>query len=153
LQFSARGCARSFSRSASQMLRLRQIRIHNTSACFTRRFLIQFARYRMRMKVSKNSRVRCVAGPLLCVLLLFSNIELYAQTNSTFSDANWISMGGICGANGNVLVTAVDAAGNLYIGGDFTIVGDVIANHIAKWDGSRWSALDSGVSAGTNCCP
>ena len=37
-----------------------------------------------------------------------------------------------------------DGSGNLYIGGDFTVVGDVIANGIAKWNGSSWSALGSG---------
>ena len=41
---------------------------------------------------------------------------------------------------------AVDGAGNLYIGGDFTTANDVIANNIAKWDGSSWSALGSGVN-------
>src|SRR6516225_8517929 len=64
---------------------------------------------------------------------------------ATFSDANWISMGGIPGVNGTVNAAVVDGAGNLYIGGDFTVAGDVIANHIAKWDGSSWSALGLGV--------
>jgi hypothetical protein len=34
---------------------------------------------------------------------------------------------------------------NLYAGGDFTEAGGVPANHIAKWDGSSWSALGSGL--------
>src|SRR5262249_24972436 len=33
----------------------------------------------------------------------------------------------------------------LYAGGLFTTAGGVAANHIAKWDGSRWSALGSGI--------
>ena len=40
----------------------------------------------------------------------------------------------------------VDGAGNLYIGGDFTVAGDIVANYIAKWDGSSWSALGSGMN-------
>ncbi len=67
------------------------------------------------------------------------------RIDPTFSDANWISMGGIPGANGTVYAAAVDGKGNLYIGGDFTIVGDVIANHIAKWDGNNWSAVGVGI--------
>src|SRR5438105_9121405 len=63
-----------------------------------------------------------------------------------FTDANWLSMGGIPGANGRVYATAVDSSGNLYIGGDFTVVGNVSANHIAKWNGSSWSALGSGMN-------
>ena len=36
----------------------------------------------------------------------------------------------------------------LYAGGDFTIAGGVEANNIAKWDGSTWSALGSGLGRG-----
>lgn len=49
------------------------------------------------------------------------------------------------GANGAVLATAVDASGNLYIGGEFTQIGALPANHIAKWNGSNWSALGAGT--------
>src|SRR5438132_4880396 len=59
----------------------------------------------------------------------------------TFSDANWISMGGILGTSRFVDAAAVDGSGNLYIGGGFTIVGDVFANRVAKWNGSSWTAL------------
>ena len=34
----------------------------------------------------------------------------------------------------------------LYVGGDFTTAGGVAANHIAKWDGSSWSPLGSGMN-------
>src|SRR5688572_13082445 len=63
------------------------------------------------------------------------------RIDPTFSDANWISMGGIPGANGVVRAAVTDGSGNLYIGGNFTKVGDVFATHIAKWNGSSWSAL------------
>jgi hypothetical protein len=49
------------------------------------------------------------------------------------------------GANGDVLAVAADAGGNIYIGGNFTQVGGVAANHIAKWNGLTWSALGSGT--------
>ena len=41
---------------------------------------------------------------------------------------------------------AVDGAGNLYAGGCFTTAGGVAANNVAKWDGSAWSALGSGIA-------
>ncbi len=62
-----------------------------------------------------------------------------------FSDGNWLSMGGVPGVNGVVYATVVDGAGNLYIGGDFTAAGDTCATNVAKWDGSRWTALGSGL--------
>ena len=34
---------------------------------------------------------------------------------------------------------------NLYAGGYFTTAGGVTANYIAKWNGSAWSALGSGM--------
>ena len=60
---------------------------------------------------------------------------------SNFTDANWSSMGGFPGVDGPVSSMVVDGAGNLYIAGSFTIVGDVIAPGIAKWDGTSWSGL------------
>jgi len=68
------------------------------------------------------------------------------RIDPTFSDVNWISMGGIPGADDEVNAAVVDGSGNLYIGGDFGVVCDVYANHIAKWDGSSWSPLGSGVN-------
>jgi hypothetical protein len=35
---------------------------------------------------------------------------------------------------------------NLYVGGGFTTAGEVTANYIAKWNGSAWSALGSGMN-------
>lgn len=52
---------------------------------------------------------------------------------------------GIAGANGDVTVVAVAPNGDLYVGGRFTAIGDVVANHVARWDGSHWSALGTGV--------
>src|SRR5206468_11688169 len=43
-------------------------------------------------------------------------------------------------------------AGNLYVGGDqlMRVAGDVAVNGIAMWDGSRWSALSSGLDPGAD---
>ena len=68
------------------------------------------------------------------------------RIDPTFSDANWSSMGGIPGADNPVSAVVVDGSGNLYIGGEFNLAGDVIGNHVAKWNGSSWSALGSGMN-------
>jgi hypothetical protein len=72
------------------------------------------------------------------------------RIDPTFSDANWISMGGVPGTDGWVSASVVDASGNLYIGGQFTVAGDTVANNVAKWNGSSWSAMRSGVSRGNS---
>jgi trimeric autotransporter adhesin len=46
-----------------------------------------------------------------------------------------------------------DKDDNLYAGGDFNTAGDVEAHNIAKWDGTRWSALGDGIqSSDSNGC-
>src|SRR5439155_20817921 len=74
--------------------------------------------------------------PMLAVLVNDADAVYPVRIDPTFSDANLISLGGIPGADGWVHAAAVDGSGNLYIGGQFTLVGDVIANHVAKWNGS-----------------
>jgi len=39
-----------------------------------------------------------------------------------------------------------DFCGNIYVGGYFENAGTVPVNKIAKWDGSHWSALGTGVT-------
>ncbi len=41
---------------------------------------------------------------------------------------------------------ASDSAGNVYVGGIFTAAGGISASNIAKWNGSSWSALGTGVN-------
>ena len=47
--------------------------------------------------------------------------------------------------NNSVLALAVSGS-NLYAGGEFTTAGGVSAKYIAKWNGSSWSALGSGMN-------
>jgi hypothetical protein len=69
------------------------------------------------------------------------------RIDPTFSDADWVSMGGVPGANNYVYAALADGAGNLYIGGEFTVAGNIIANRIAKWNGSEWSTLGAGMNS------
>ncbi|MGB8217548.1 MAG: SdrD B-like domain-containing protein [Candidatus Methanoperedens sp.] len=57
----------------------------------------------------------------------------------------WSPLG--TGTNGEVWALAVIGT-DLYAGGTFTTAGGVSANHIAKWNGTGWSALGSGINNG-----
>ena len=51
------------------------------------------------------------------------------------------------GTNGPVYALAVSGS-DIYVGGRFTTAGTVPANAIAKWNGTSWSALGSGMNRG-----
>src|SRR6476646_8764199 len=87
-------------------------------------------------------------------LLVFTTLLLLPLTSPflcpsalAFSDENWISMGGYPGGNKTVRAVAIDGSANVYIAGDFSIAGNVFASRIAKWDGTKWSALSSGMNS------
>jgi hypothetical protein len=56
------------------------------------------------------------------------------------------------GANPFLTALAVLPNGDLLAGGKFTVAGEVYANRIARWNGSDWSALGSGLD-GSNVLP
>src|SRR5262245_22885495 len=92
------------------------------------------------MKIS-----RCLSAFALVSCLVLRADLLCSAATSNFTDANWMPMGGVPGANGPVHAIAVDDTGNVYIGGKFSFVANTPATNVAKWDGNRWSALGSGV--------
>lgn len=58
------------------------------------------------------------------------------------SNLDWAAVGGGVTPGTGILCSAVDAAGNLYIGGGFTDAGSVgAADYIAKYDGAAWSSI------------
>jgi hypothetical protein len=64
----------------------------------------------------------------------------------------WVqTFGGQQGTNGGVRALTVfdDGSGDgpaLYVGGAFTTAGGIETNHIAKWDGTFWSPLGTGMN-------
>jgi len=62
--------------------------------------------------------------------------------------SSWSPLGvGIDGTGVYALAAFDDGGGPaLYAAGDFDTAGAVEASHIAKWDGSTWSPLDSGIT-------
>ncbi len=98
------------------------------------------------LEMNRWSLASSPTGRALAVMVNDADAVYPVRIDPTFSDANWVSLGGVPGANGEVSATVVDGSGNLYIGGGFTVVGDTNANNVAKWNGSRWSALGSGMN-------
>jgi len=70
------------------------------------------------------------------------NIASYNKAAGT-----WGAVGG--GLDSTVRCMIVGPDGALYVGGQFTTAGVANTDGIAKWDGSNWTALGTGVSGGT----
>ena len=95
-----------------------------------------------------RASVDLVSPRRLAVVLDDAAAEYPVRIDPTFSDANWVSLGGMPGLNGGVSAAAVDSAGNLYVGGAFTSAGSGPANKVAQWNGTSWSALGTGIQGG-----
>jgi hypothetical protein len=67
------------------------------------------------------------------------NLLQYDSTSNTYS------VHGSGGANQVVRGICVGPDGALYVGGDFSSVGGVSANRVAKWNGLAWSAPSGGA--------
>ena len=97
-------------------------------------------------EVAEDSAFRTPHSALSLAIVVDDTAAAYPiRIDPTFSDANWISMGGVPGTDSTVRAAVVDGAGHLYIGGDFTVAGDAAANYVAKWDGSSWHGLGTGM--------
>jgi hypothetical protein len=72
--------------------------------------------------------------------------EVEANYIASWNSGHWEALGsGGSGMNRWVNALAVDATGNLYAGGEFTLAGDAASYGIARWDGSRWHPLGTGM--------
>jgi hypothetical protein len=64
------------------------------------------------------------------------------------ADCEWLPSDGVPALNGTVRAATVwdDGSGPaLYLGGLFTMAGDLQVNGIVKWDGTQWTALGGGM--------
>jgi len=57
-----------------------------------------------------------------------------------------LGMGASNGLAALVSTLALAGPGELYVGGDFTQAGGTPANHVAKWNGTAWSSLGTGLT-------
>ena len=107
---------------------------------------IAYNRLRVTDVTGKELTARMEAGMELAVVVNDAGAVYPVRIDPTFSDANWISLGAVPSANGPVYAEVLDGSGNLFIGGQFTMAGGVGATNVAKWNGSSWSSLGSGIS-------
>jgi len=85
--------------------------------------------------------------------LLTSGTTIYAAVEASgvyrSTGGNFSSIGVTTGGGSEPNALAMDAAGNLYAGGNFTAIGGVAASNIARYNGVTWFPLGSGLTGGT----
>jgi len=97
------------------------------------------------------------SGPKLYAAGEFSTAGGQAARNiARWDGSSWSEIpapqpcpGNGCGVGGRVNALEVfdDGGGpKLYAAGEFTLAGGVTVNHVARWDGTNWSALGSGTN-------
>ncbi len=70
---------------------------------------------------------------------------------ATWNGASWSTIGGGVGGTTSIVegVQSFASSGtDLYVGGVFDTAGGISAHNIAKWNGTAWSALGTGISGG-----
>ena len=60
----------------------------------------------------------------------------------------FVHVGAAAATNGSIQAMAVAPNGDIYVTGGFTTIGGVSANHIARFDGTTWYPLGTGLSGG-----
>lgn len=68
------------------------------------------------------------------------------RSQMTSTIGSWSALFGAHGMDHPVAALVTDRSGSVYAGGDFTYIGDLHANHIARWNGTAWSTLGSGMN-------
>ena len=91
-----------------------------------------------------------VVGPERLAVRVNDEAAVYPlRIDPTFSDADWVRVNaaGILGVNGAVFAIATTGSGEIILGGEFSLGGDMAASNIVKWDGGTWSALGTGTDS------
>ncbi|MCB9879227.1 MAG: hypothetical protein H6835_16650 [Planctomycetes bacterium] len=89
--------------------------------------------------------------PLSLSLLSTTLAALLATAAHAQCDLDWQPGSGVPGPFGTVYASARLPGGDLIVGGNFGLAGDVRANSIARYDGTRWSAIGSGIDGIVRC--
>ena len=88
---------------------------------------------------------------ILFTVFIFFHLTGSALCAPEITNADWQIIN-TCGINGTDSIVYATAYGNgqLFIGGRFSIAGNMFVNKVARWDGEKWSALGTGCNGYVN---
>lgn len=91
-----------------------------------------------------NAASNGVKAPVSAIIVDGVNIYVAAGNVYKWNGSTWSVVGG--GIYGGAYALAISGS-NLYVGGQFTMAGNVAAKNIAMWNGTSWSALGTGMDS------
>lgn len=68
------------------------------------------------------------------------------RSQMTTTNGRWDEQFGVHGMDRRVAALVTDQSGSVYAGGDFTFIGNLRANRVARWNGTTWLRLGSGMN-------
>src|SRR4051812_10753358 len=87
--------------------------------------------------------------PLIgAIAVLLQVVAFLVRSAAAQCTPTWLPGQGMLGINDtiNAAITFDDGTGPaLYVGGQFTVAGDVRANSMARWGGAQWQNLGAGM--------
>src|SRR5262245_13336269 len=92
----------------------------------------------------KETEFRLIRAFLGCTLALGMGATSPQAAGQSIGDANWTTVGSLS----SWVFALAPSGGQIYAGGLFTTAnnGSLTVNRIARWNGSSWSALGSGLN-------
>ena len=97
---------------------------------------------------SLQARFELGADNRIRIIVADSGAVYPVRIDPTIADTNWVAIA-TPATNNSITALAWDGT-NLYAGGLFTSIAGVLANRVAKWDGSTWASLGGGMDNNVN---
>jgi uncharacterized repeat protein (TIGR01451 family) len=92
-----------------------------------------------------KAHMEIVESQMLAIRVDDTNALYPLTIDPTVSDADWVAMGGLAGAN-SAIKAIISVGTNVYIAGSFTTIGSQSIDRIAQWNGSTWSSVGTGIA-------
>ncbi|GAB3877662.1 PE family protein [Hymenobacter segetis] len=106
--------------------------------------------YGSALAVAANGDLYAGGDFMMAGSLVAHNVARWSATGAGWSRLGSLVNAGGTNQKGDIFALALDTNGDLYAAGSFAAIGDVAAMNIAKWNGTTWEPLGTGLGFSAN---